>query len=147
MSPRFELQLDRERCAPGETIRGTIRVLEGSRSRSLQVLLEYKEETEDYAAVATGVSSGPLHTGDLTTGMSFRFELTLPLDGWRPALVGPAGSHETLRLRSSARPLAQGTGGTQARDGLTRCCRIRVEAVIPSASRSHPRRTKRRITG
>jgi hypothetical protein len=86
MSPRFELQLDRERCAPGETIRGTIRVLEGSRSRSLQVLLEYKEETEDYAAVATGVSSGPLHTGDLTTGMSFRFELTLPLDAfpnWR----------------------------------------------------------------
>lgn len=82
MSPRFELQVDRERCAPGETIGGTIHVLEGGPSRSLQVLLAYNEKTEDYAAVATSISSGPLHTGDLTTGMSFEFELALPADAF-----------------------------------------------------------------
>lgn len=80
MSPRFQLQLDRERYTPGETIRGTILVLEGGGSRSLEALLLYNEETADYSAVATSVSSGPLHAGDLTSGMSFEFELPLPLD-------------------------------------------------------------------
>jgi hypothetical protein len=80
MSPRFELQLDRARCAPGETITGTIRVLDGGSSRSLEVLLEYHERTEDYATVATGVSTGPLHAGDLATGTWFGFELALPPD-------------------------------------------------------------------
>jgi hypothetical protein len=82
VSPRFELRLDRERCAPGETISGTIDVLEGGPSRSLEMLLAYKEETEEYAAVANSISSGPLHTGDLTTGMSFEFELALPADAF-----------------------------------------------------------------
>lgn len=80
MSAQLELLLDRDRCAPGETIRGTIVVVEGGHSRSLEVLLEYKEETEDCAGVATSVSSGPLHAGDLATGMSFEFELALPQD-------------------------------------------------------------------
>jgi hypothetical protein len=82
VSRRFELLLDRARCAPGETIRGTIHVLEGGRSRSLEVLLEYHERTEDYATVATSVSTGPLHTGDLPTGISFGFELALPADAF-----------------------------------------------------------------
>jgi hypothetical protein len=82
MSPQFELRLDRERCAPGDTISGTIHVLEGGRSRSLEVLLNYNEETEDYAAVATSVSSGPLQAGDLATGMSFEFELAFPPDAF-----------------------------------------------------------------
>jgi hypothetical protein len=82
VSPQFELHLDRERCAPGETISGTIVVLEGGPSRSLEMLLAYNEETEEYAAVANSISSGPLHTGDLTTGMSFDFELALPADAF-----------------------------------------------------------------
>lgn len=83
MSPRFQLQLDRERYTPGDTIRGNILVLEGGRTRSLEVLLEYNEATEDdYSAVATSVSSGPLHAGDLTTDMSFEFELALPADAF-----------------------------------------------------------------
>jgi hypothetical protein len=92
MSPRFDLRLDRDRCAPGDTITGTIHVLEGCRSRSLKVLLEYHERTEDYATVATGVSTAPLHTGDLATGMTFRFELTLPPD----ALPNHRSSHSEL---------------------------------------------------
>jgi hypothetical protein len=81
VSPRFELELERERCAPGETITGTVHVLEGGASRSLRVRLEYHERTEDYATVATGLTSGPLHTGgDLIAGTAFRFELALPAD-------------------------------------------------------------------
>jgi hypothetical protein len=82
VSPRFQLQLDRERYTPGETIRGTVFVLEGGGSRSLEALLEYHEETADYSEVATSVSSGPLHAGDLTPGMSFEFELSLPPDAF-----------------------------------------------------------------
>ncbi len=80
MSPRFQLQLDRERYAPGDTVRGTVLVLEGGGSRSLEALLEYNEETADYQEVAISIPSGPLHQGDLTTGTSFEFELALPPD-------------------------------------------------------------------
>ena len=80
MSPRFQLQLDRERYAPGDTIRGTILVLEGGGSRSLEALLEYNEETDDYQEVAISIPSGPLHEGELTTGTSFEFLLALPPD-------------------------------------------------------------------
>jgi hypothetical protein len=82
VSPVLELWLDREHYAPGDTVRGTVRVLEGDRSRSLEVTLNYNELTEDYAAVAASVSSGPLNTGDLTTGMSFGFALALPQDAF-----------------------------------------------------------------
>lgn len=82
MSSRFQLQLDRERYTPGESIRGTILVLEHGGSRSLEALLEYHEETADYSEVATSISSGPLHAGDLTAGTSFQFELSLPPDAF-----------------------------------------------------------------
>jgi hypothetical protein len=80
VSTRFQLHLERERYTPGDTVRGTILVLAGGRSRSVEVLLQYTEETADYSEVATSVSSGPLHEGDLTTGTSFEFELALPPD-------------------------------------------------------------------
>ena len=81
MSARLQLELDRDRYTPGETITGRVLVLEGGDSQSLEVLLEYNETAEDdYSAVATSFSSGPLHTGGLATGMSFNFELALPPD-------------------------------------------------------------------
>jgi hypothetical protein len=81
VSARLQLELDRDRYTPGETITGRVLVLEGGDSQSLEVLLEYNETAEDdYSAVATSFSSGPLHTGDLATGMSFDFELALPPD-------------------------------------------------------------------
>ena len=78
MSLRFEIQLDQEFHRPGDTVKGTVLVAEGGRSRALQVFLEYKEEVEDYLEVATSISSGPLHSGELATGTSFEFELPLP---------------------------------------------------------------------
>lgn len=80
MSPRFQLQLDRERYAPGDTVKGTILVTEGGSSRALEARLEYTEETADYSEVALSIPSGPLHEGDLTVGTSFEFELALPPD-------------------------------------------------------------------
>jgi hypothetical protein len=78
MSPRFQLELDQERYTPGDTIRGTILVLEGGSSRSLEALLEYHEKTDDYSHIAASIPSGPLHTDDLATGRAFQFELSLP---------------------------------------------------------------------
>lgn len=78
MSPSFELQLDRATYAPGDGVAGTVVVLEGGRSRSLEVALAYVEETEDLLEVATSISTGHLHEGPLETGSSFRFELALP---------------------------------------------------------------------
>jgi hypothetical protein len=74
------VSLDRERYTPGDTIRGTILVAEGGGSRSLEIYLNYIEKTDDYSAVASSISSGPIHDGDLTSGMSFTFELPLPAE-------------------------------------------------------------------
>lgn len=82
MSPGLDLQLDRERYMPGDTIRGRVSVLEGGGSRSLQVVLEYHEKTDDYSAVATSIPGPPLHEGDLMAGTAFDFELRLPPDAF-----------------------------------------------------------------
>jgi len=78
MSVTFDLQVDAERHRPGDSVAGTVVVREGGRSRSLEVLLLYVEETSDYLEIATTISSGRLHEGDLEPGASFRFELALP---------------------------------------------------------------------
>jgi hypothetical protein len=80
MSPRLQIQLDREQYAPGDTVKGTILVTQGGSSRSLEAWLEYHERTDDYSEVGRSISSGPLHQGDLTTGWSFDVELPLPVD-------------------------------------------------------------------
>jgi len=80
MSPRFQVQLEREHYTPGDTVKGTVVILEGGGSRSFEVSLEYHEKTDDYSEVASSISSGPLRQGDLTTGTSFEFELPLPPD-------------------------------------------------------------------
>jgi hypothetical protein len=83
VSIRFRLELDHECYTPGDTIRGNVLVLEGGDSRSLEVLLEYNEEAEDgYSAIAASVSTGPLHAGNLATGMSVDFEVALPEDAF-----------------------------------------------------------------
>jgi hypothetical protein len=99
VSPRLQLQLEQDRYTPGDAVKGTILVLEGGRSRSLEVLLEYCEETADYREVAISIPSGPLHEGDLTTGTSFEFELALPQD----ALPNYASEHGELYWELDAR--------------------------------------------
>ena len=82
MSPRLQLRLEQDALRPGETIKGSVLIVEGGGSRSLEVRLDYNEETEDCLDVATSISSGRLHEGDLTTGTSFEFELVLPPDAF-----------------------------------------------------------------
>jgi hypothetical protein len=77
---RFELQLERERFKAGETVTGSVLVVEGGGSRALGVSLTYNEKTEDFFDVVTSTDSGALHEGDLAAGMSFAFELMVPID-------------------------------------------------------------------
>jgi hypothetical protein len=78
--PRFQLRLERQRYSPGDTITGSVDVLESGRSRSLEVSLDYNEETEDFLDLGTRAGSQRLHEGEVATGMSFPFELALPTD-------------------------------------------------------------------
>jgi hypothetical protein len=122
VSSRFELQLERERYTPGDRVGGTILVLAGGRSRSVEVLLQYNEETEDYSEVATSVSSGPLHEGDLTTGASFEFELALPPD----ALPNYQSKHGELYWEVNVKSDEFGSDTWER-------CRINVESKQRSA--------------
>jgi hypothetical protein len=78
---KLELQLDGEEYAPGDTVTGSVLVLEGGGSRSLEVSLHFRERTsEDDEHTPVTLSGGELHAGDLTTGASYPFEIQLPAD-------------------------------------------------------------------
>jgi hypothetical protein len=80
VSPRLDVELDKESYSAGEVLKGSVLVTEGGGSRGLEAVLEYHEEVEDYHEVATSISSGTLNEGDLTAGSSFAFELPIPED-------------------------------------------------------------------
>ena len=80
MSPQLELLLDTETGAPGDTVHGTVVVVEGGKSRSLTASLEYHESSEDFHRVARTVSVVTLHDGELVAGSRFPFALVLPAD-------------------------------------------------------------------
>jgi hypothetical protein len=122
VSVRFRLQLERDRYKPGDAVRGTILVLEGGASRSLEALLEYIEETADYREVAISISSGQLHDRDLRTGTSFEFELALPRD----ALPNYASEHGELYWQVDAKADEFGRDTHE---------RSRVEVESPHAAR------------
>lgn len=78
---RFEIQLDGERYAPGDTVSGSAFVLEGGGSRRLDVSLDFRERAEDdYEDTPLRLPGGELHTGALTTGASYPFAIALPDD-------------------------------------------------------------------
>ena len=81
--PRLQLQLERATYRPGETVRAWVRALEGGESRAGMALLRYVERTEDYTEIAWRQMTRLWH-GDLATGASFAFELTLPPDAKPP---------------------------------------------------------------
>lgn len=69
--------------APGDTVRGQVAVTEGGPSRELRVCLAYREIArnpfaKDQTATGQLITHEPLHTGDLTEGATFSFELELP---------------------------------------------------------------------
>src|SRR5262245_18274403 len=82
MSLRLQVTLDRDSYTPGDTQKGTILVLEGGASHSLEARHEYNEETDDYHDVAASFSSVLLHRGDLVAGTSFEFEFEIPPDAF-----------------------------------------------------------------
>lgn len=78
---KLEVQLDRDRYSPGETVSGSVLVLEGGASRKLEVSLEFREEAEDgYEDTPLRVPGGELHAGDLAMGASYQFTIGLPDD-------------------------------------------------------------------
>jgi hypothetical protein len=80
MSPRLEIQLEQERFVPGETVTGTVLILEGGRSRALEITLSFRESTEQGDHTSVSLAGGNLHRGDLATGASYTFAVELPRD-------------------------------------------------------------------
>ena len=91
MSGTLQLQLDSPRYAPDDVVGGSVIVLIGQPSRSLEVFLQYCDETEDYLSTTVSIGSGALHAGDLQAGQRFPFALRLPRDAL-PAYRSPHGS-------------------------------------------------------
>ena len=103
MSPGFQLQLEEDRYTAGDTVKGTILVTEGGGSRSLEVRLEFVEETDDYLEVPISVSSGQLHAGGLTQACpsSSRWRSLRTLyRATRPTTASSTG--ESMRSRTSS---------------------------------------------
>jgi len=76
----FQIALDRQRHAPGETVSGVVTVTEPLKSRKIEVFLNYREETDDYKEIGRSVGSGPLHEGRAEAGQTLRFSIQLPPD-------------------------------------------------------------------
>jgi len=114
VSLRLEIQLDEERYAAGEVVHGTVLVLEGGGSRSLEVSLNYREQTgDDYEDTPVTLPGGHLHTGDLTAGASYQFEIPLPDD----ALPNFKSKHGDLWWEVDARSDERGRD-THERQGV-----------------------------
>lgn len=92
MSGHFAIKPDRDSYRAGDTVAGTVEVLEAVAAKSLALALEYRDWTQDYAAIGRTVAlDAPLHNGDLEAGMSFPFTVELPADAW-PNHTGTFGS-------------------------------------------------------
>jgi hypothetical protein len=91
VSPAFELQLERERFAPGDRVAGAVLVTEGGGSRDLDVTLAFHEKSPDYDETPVNLTQA-LQTGDLQAGQSLAFALDLPAD----ALPGHRSEHGEL---------------------------------------------------
>lgn len=76
---------------PGDVVEGRVTVEEGGASRSLEVFLRFVERSLRYVEVPVSIGSGPLHTGDLRAGSSYRFQIRLPDDAL-PNYVSDHGS-------------------------------------------------------
>jgi hypothetical protein len=104
VSPRLDVQLDRDTYAPADLVRGSVLVLEGGSARSLEVFLRYCEKTADYEHDVVTLRSGELNSGELVTGASHAFAITLPPD----ALPAYASKHAELFWELDAKSDALG---------------------------------------
>jgi hypothetical protein len=80
VSPTLAVELERDRYAPGDVVRGTVKVVEGGGSRRLEVALAFREKAGDYEDTPFTIAGGDLHTGDLAPGATYAFSIALPAD-------------------------------------------------------------------
>jgi hypothetical protein len=80
MSTELEIQLDKASYAPGDGVRGWVRVQDPGRSRRLEVSLQYREKTNDYGGCVLQVGPVELNVGELQAGQAYEFNLQLPAD-------------------------------------------------------------------
>lgn len=86
----LDLRLERARFAPGETVRGSVLVVEGEGGRGeVRIALSFRERSTEYEAVAASVPGDAL-TVELSPGSSHPFSIRLPEDA-RPSYVAPHG--------------------------------------------------------
>lgn len=90
VSCAITVALDHDEVAAGAPVAGEVRVTEGGRARRLWVVLQCRDATADYDGFSRQVTGPDLATGDLQTGATYRFELTLPSDAL-PAITGAYG--------------------------------------------------------
>lgn len=115
---KLHVELDGDSYAAGETVGGRVHVAAGGAARSLEVMLNFIEETPDYTAVARSVKSGTLHSGELRTGQLIDFALELPAD----ALPNAGSEHAELYWEVAAH---------SDELGLDTHARARIEVAAP----------------
>jgi hypothetical protein len=84
----ISLEVEGYEYKPGDTIRGRVRVLEGKKSRGLEVVISMREETADYKSVGFSASTGKISEGDLQPGAVHEFSIQLPPDAYPSIDVG-----------------------------------------------------------
>ena len=98
MKLRVELQGDL--FAPGETVAGRVHVGDVGGSRSLEVLLQFIEESPDYRTVVRSVPSTVLDGGELQAGHAVDFSIELPADALPNACSAHAELYWEVEVRS-----------------------------------------------
>jgi hypothetical protein len=76
---RLELRLERDRFAPGDTVRGSAAVAEGGGPGEIRVWLSFRERSGEYEAVTMTLPGGSLEA-KLAPGTAHGFAIALPPD-------------------------------------------------------------------
>ncbi len=77
---RLELELERKRYEPGETLHGKVFVIRGGRARRLEALLSYCDASPHFSSVALTLPPAVMHEGSPATGDFFSFAIPIPPD-------------------------------------------------------------------
>ncbi len=96
---KLGLELAAESVAPGETVAGRIKVVEGGDSRKLTLTLTFYEHTRDFT-IPAAQTSAVVHQGAVTTGDSYEFSFALPEDAVPSVETKNGKLYWELELRS-----------------------------------------------
>jgi hypothetical protein len=108
VSPSLSIDVDKPpegNFKPGAWVRGRVNVIEGGKSRALQVEVRFRERTNDYSATPAIYGQTQLHEGDLTAGASFPFAIQLPPDCFPSLQTANAMLFYEVHARSDERGL------------------------------------------